>query len=147
MHQPRRGKHAEVVRVLRRQIDADVHKGLVAYEVVSIRGRGGGMGDAVTADLAALPAEWGASDETLADPHDVALAVEVGADEQQVARYAGDGVPVLLVVDPRHGDWTLYDRPEGGRYQGVHQGHYGDDIPVPEPLSLALATGLLPRYG
>ncbi|WP_267242787.1 Uma2 family endonuclease [Streptomyces sp. PR69] len=146
MHQPRRGKHAEVVRVLRRQIDADAHKGLAAYEVVSVRGRGGGMGDAVTADLAVLPAAWGESDDTLADAHSVALAVDVAAEEGQIARYAGAGVPVLLVVDPRRGAWTLYDRPEGGSYQGAHHGRYGDDIPVPEPLSLALATGLLPRY-
>ncbi|MGW2558516.1 hypothetical protein ACWCXB_04540 [Streptomyces sp. NPDC001514] len=53
----------------------------------------------------------------------------------------------IVVIDPRHGTWALHTHPEEGRYADVRPGKYGEDIPLPEPLSLTLATDRLPVNG
>ncbi|WP_149179847.1 Uma2 family endonuclease [Streptomyces sp. TRM49041] len=147
-----RGKHAGTVRKLRAQIDASVREGLAAYEVSSIA-LPDDPDDYVTPDLVVLPIEWDEDDAWLADPGDVALAVEVISQSEKSRDisqkndwYAVAGVRTLLVLDPRHGTWALHTSPERGAYQDVLRGKYGEDIPLPEPLSLVLATDRLPVY-
>ncbi|WP_309235392.1 hypothetical protein [Streptomyces sp. TRM64462] len=60
--------------------------------------------------------------------------------------YAVAGVRTLLVLDLRQGTWLLHTCPEGGAYQDVLRGKYGEDVPLPEPLFLTLATDRLPVY-
>ncbi|MGW0703719.1 Uma2 family endonuclease [Streptomyces sp. NPDC002867] len=61
--------------------------------------------------------------------------------------YAVAGVRALLVVDPRHGTWALHTSPSNGSYQDTLPGTYGEEIPLPDPLALSVATGELPLYG
>lgn len=147
-----RGKHAGVVNLLRRQIDPLAPEGLATYEVSSIA-MPGDPDDYVTPDLIVLPTEWGEDDDWLADPHDVELAVEVISKSEKARDisqkndwYAVAGVKVLLVIDPRHGTWALHTQPRGGGYQDTLRGKYGEEIPLPAPLSLRLATDRLPVY-
>ncbi|MFI2373341.1 Uma2 family endonuclease [Streptomyces sp. NPDC018833] len=148
-----RGKHAGVIRRLRRQIDTAAPERLAAYEVSSIA-MPGDLDDYVTPDLVVLPQDWDDDDDWLADPHDVELAVEVISRSEKARDisqkndwYAVAGVRALLVVDPRHGTWALHTRPSNGSYQDTLPGKYGEEIPLPDPLALSVATGDLPRYG
>lgn len=148
-----RGKHAGVVRRLRLQIDAAVPESLAAYEVSSIS-MPGDPDDYVTPDLVVLPSDWDDDDDWLADPQDVALAVEVISKSEKARDisqkndwYAVAAVKVLLVIDPRHGTWALHTQPRSGSYQDTQRGKYGEEIPVPDPLTLRLATDSLPVYG
>lgn len=148
-----RGKHAGVILMLRRQIDPVAPEGLAAYEVSSIA-MPGDPDDYVTPDLIVLPREWGEDDDWLADPRDVALAVEVISKSEKARDisqkndwYAVAGVTALLVIDPRHGTWALHTRPRDGGYQDALRGKYGEEIPLPDPLGLRLATERLPVYG
>jgi Uma2 family endonuclease len=148
-----RGKHAGVVSRLRRQIDAAAPESVAAYEMSSIS-MPGDLDDYVTPDLVVLPRDWEDDDDWLADPQDVELAVEVISQSEKARDisqkndwYAVAGVKVLLVVDPRHGTWALHTQPRAGGYQDALRGKYGEEIPLPDPLSLRLATGSLPVYG
>lgn len=148
-----RGKHAGVVRLLRRQIDASAPERVAAYEVSSIS-MPGDPDDYVTPDLVVLPKAWDDDEDWLADPHDVELAVEVISRSEKARDisqkndwYAVAGVRTLLVIDPRHGTWALHTRPGDGRYQDTLPGKYGEDIPLPDPFGFTLATGHLPVYG
>lgn len=116
---------------------------------------------------ATLPAECGVPVAMPMDPDDfavpdlvvrgeggeIALAVEV-VSRQEKARdatqkadwYAVACIPALMVVDPRHGTWMLRSRPRDGRYGETRGGRYGQDIPLPAPLSRSLSTCGLPRY-
>jgi Uma2 family endonuclease len=153
MSPTRRGKHAGVIRRLRRQLDSAAPEGLAAYEVSSIA-MPGDPDDYVTPDLIVLPCEWEEDDDWLAAPEDAELAVEVISQSEKSRDivdkqdwYAVAGVKVLLVIDPRHGTWSLHTRPERGSYQDSVRGKYGETVPLPTPLSLDLATDGLPVYG
>ncbi|MFD9904997.1 Uma2 family endonuclease [Streptomyces sp. NPDC059063] len=148
-----RGKHAGVIARLRRQLDARLPEGLAAYEVSSIA-LPDDPDDYVTPDLLVLPTEWEEDDDWLAAPEDAALAVEVISKSERskeirdkVDWYAGAGVTVLVVVDPRHGTWTLYAHPKAGAYQEAQQGKYGETIPLPQPLAFDVETNRFPLYG
>ncbi len=148
-----RGKHAGVIRRLRRQLEPVLPTGLGAYEVSSIAFPDD-ADDYCTPDLVLLPEEWDQDDDWLADPRDVELAVEVISTSERAkdiagkgAWYAAAGVGLLLSIDPRRGLWALYSRPKGGEYQGVLHGEFGEDVPLPEPLGVVLDTAALPRYG
>ncbi|MER7850107.1 Uma2 family endonuclease [Kitasatospora sp. NPDC096077] len=147
-----RGKHAGTVRRLRVQLDPALPADLGAYEVSSVYMPGDDE-DYVTPDLVVLPVDWEEDDEWLTDPHEVALAVEVISTSERVSLitaktswYAVAGVPVLLAVDPRKGEWTLHTHPRDGEYQGVLHGKYGEPVPLPSPLPAELDTSGLPLY-
>lgn len=110
--------------------------------------------DYATPDLAILPVKWDEDDSWLADPVDVALAVEVIAKSEKAKDitdkngwYARAGVAVLLVLDPRTCHWTLHTRPKDGEYRGRVYGVYGEAIDLPAPLRSPIDTSVLPRYG
>ncbi|AUY51468.1 Uma2 family endonuclease [Streptomyces sp. CB01881] len=152
MSPARRGKHAGTVRRLRIQLDPQLPADLGAYEVSSIYMPGNDE-DYVTPDLVVLPVDWDEDDAWLADPHEVALAVEVISNSEGVRSiatktdwYAGASVAVLLAVDPRNGTWTLYTHPRDGAYQGVLHGKYGEPVPLAAPLPPELQTASLPLY-
>jgi Uma2 family endonuclease len=147
-----RGKHARVVLRLEEVIRPVLPKALEAVEVVSIE-MPGNADDYVTPDLTVCPADFLDSDDWLLDPRDVELAVEVISKSekardisQKADWYAVAGVRVLLVIDPRHGTWALHTGPDGGAYQDVLPGKYGEEIALPGPLGITLATDGLPLY-
>jgi len=63
------------------------------------------------------------------------------------AEYARGGVPFYLLVDQELGRWTLHGLAEGWqRYQVAADGDYGEDIPLPPPLSFSIPTADWPRW-
>ncbi|MFI7018815.1 Uma2 family endonuclease [Streptomyces sp. NPDC050164] len=149
-----RGKHAGVVKQLRRQLaSAALPEGLDSYEVSSIA-LPDDPDDYVTPDLIVLPREWEEDDDWLADPEDAALAVEVISQSEKSREirdkadwYAVARVPVLLVIDPRKGTWALHTRPDSGAYQDVLAGKFGESVCLPQPLGIEIATDGFPTYG
>jgi Uma2 family endonuclease len=149
-----RGKHAGVVKRLRRQLEAAaLPDGLDVYEVSSIA-LPEDPDDYVTPDLIVLPVEWEEDDDWLAAPEDAALAVEVISQSEKSRGirdkadwYAVARVPVLLVIDPRNGTWALHTRPDNGAYQDVWPGKFGESVRLPEPLDVDIATDGFPVYG
>ncbi|MET9835609.1 Uma2 family endonuclease [Streptomyces sp. NPDC006385] len=149
-----RGKHAGVVKRVRRRLEsAALPEGLDVYEVSSI-GLPEDPDDYVTPDLIVLPQEWEEDENWLADPEDAALAVEVLSPSEKSREirdkadwYAVARVPVLLVVDPRKGTWTLHTRPDNGAYRDVLPGKFGESVRLPGPLDIEIATDDLPGYG
>lgn len=149
-----RGKHAGVVKRLRRQLEsAALPDGLDVYEVSSIA-LPEDRDDYVTPDLILLPREWEEDDDWLAAPEDTALAVEVISQSEKSREirdktdwYAVAGVAVLLVLDPRKGTWVLHTRPDNGAYQDVLPGKFGEPVPLPEPIGIEIATDGFPVYG
>ncbi|MFF9645490.1 Uma2 family endonuclease [Kitasatospora aureofaciens] len=152
MSPPPRGKQAGTTKRLSRQLDAGLPDSLGAYEVSSIA-MPDNAEDYATPDLVVLPRDWEDDDEWLADPRDVELAVEVISTSERISLiaaktswYAIAGVPALLAVDPRKGEWTLHTHPRDGEYQGVLHGKYGEPVPLPSPLPSELNTHDLPLY-
>ncbi|KUL24501.1 hypothetical protein ADL12_37210 [Streptomyces regalis] len=149
-----RGKHAGVVKRVRRQLEsAALPEGLDVYEVSSI-GLPEDPDDYVTPDLIVLPLEWEEDENWLAAPEDAALAVEVISPSEKSREirdkadwYAVARVPVLLVIDPRKGTWTLHTRPDNGAYRDVLPGKFGESVRLPEPLAIELGTDDFPGYG
>ncbi|WP_406089668.1 Uma2 family endonuclease [Kitasatospora purpeofusca] len=147
-----RGKHAGTIKRINRRLALLLPAGLDTYEVSSIA-MPDNRDDYATPDLVVLPVEWEDDDEWLADPRDVALAIEVISNSEGVRSvatktdwYATAGVSVLLTVDPRKGVWTLYTHPRDGAYQGVLHGKYGEPVPLTAPLSSELPTVELQLY-
>ncbi|OAH13342.1 Uma2 family endonuclease [Streptomyces jeddahensis] len=152
MSLPPRGKHAGVVARLRRQLDKALPEELSAYEMSSIA-LPDDADDYVTPDLIVLPTEW-EDDDWLADPVDVALAVEViSAPEKskdirdKADWYAVSHVANLLVIDPRKGTWALHTHPRSGSYRDVLPGKFGESVPLPPPLGFEVETARFPLYG
>lgn len=149
-----RGKHAGVVKRVRRQLEAAaLPEGLDVYEVSSIA-LPEDPDDYVTPDLIVLPVEWEEDDDWLAAPEDAALAVEVISQSEKSREirdkadwYAVARVPVLLVIDPRNGTWALHTRPDKGAYQDVLPGKFGESVRLPEPLDIEVSTDGFPLYG
>ncbi|MEV8022569.1 Uma2 family endonuclease [Streptomyces sp. NPDC086554] len=153
MSPPPTGKHAGVVFSLRRQMDRALPDGPRAYENSSVM-MPDDRDDYATPDLIVLPDAWAEDDDWLADPVDVALAVEVISPSEKARGisekadwYALAGVVALLAIDPRKGTWVLYTRPANGGYQDVMPGKYGETVGLPEPLGLDVETGQFPVYG
>ena len=147
------GKHAGVVFSLRQQMDQALPDGLRAYENSSVM-MPDDRDDYATPDLTVLPGAWAEDDDWLADPVDVALAVEVISPSEKARGisekadwYAVAGVAALLVIDPRKGTWALHARPVDGGYQDVTPGKYGETVPLPEPLGFHVETGQFLVYG
>jgi Uma2 family endonuclease len=147
-----RGKHAGTIRRLRVQIEPALPLGLAAYEMSSVL-MPQDPDDYATPDLAVLPVAWDEDDSWLAEPSDVALAVEVISKSEKAKDitdkngwYARAGVAVLLVLDPRTGHWTLHTHPKDGEYRGQVHGVYGDPVELPAPLTALVDTDVLPTY-
>lgn len=147
------GKHAGTVRLVRRQIEAQLPADLAPHEVSSIA-MPGNEDDYCTPDLLILPRSWIEDDDWLADPQDVELAVEVISQSEkprQIIRknewYSMAGVRTLLVLDPGSGRWDLYTHPRNGDYHGHLDGTYADPVALPEPFSFSLDASKFPRYG
>ncbi|GAA2134118.1 Uma2 family endonuclease [Streptomyces synnematoformans] len=147
------GKHVGTIRRLRVQIEPGLPEGLAPYEMSSVA-MPEDPDDYATPDLAVLPVEWDEDDSWLADPRDVALAVEVISQSEKAKDitdkngwYARAGVATLLVLDPRTGRWVLHTHPKDGEYHGRLDGVYGEAIELPAPLPSPVATDVLPRYG
>ncbi|WP_405819694.1 Uma2 family endonuclease [Streptomyces sp. NBC_01390] len=149
-----RGKHAGVVKQLRRQLEAvALPDGLDVYEVSSIA-LPEDPDDYATPDLIALPVEWEEDDDWLADAGDAALAVEVISQSEKSRDirdkadwYAVARVPVLLVIDPRKGTWALHTHPDNGAYRDVLPGKFGESVPLPAPFGIEIVTDGFPVYG
>lgn len=142
-----RGKHAGIVRRLRLQLEPRLPGSLGAYEVSSVA-MPGDDDDYVTPDLAVLPVEWDEAETWIADPDDVALAVEVNSrpGDGKEDWYSRAGVERLLVVDPGKGVWRLLALPDrAGEWGDVTEGHFGDDIEL-GVFDARLSTDGLPRY-
>lgn len=106
-----------------------------------------------TPDLAVCPAGFLHSDARFLHPQDVDTAVEViedGATATQIAEavawYGRSGVPALLIVDPRTGNWTLHSEPITGTYWLTDHGTFGDEVEL-RRLGLSLLTDQLAVYG
>jgi Uma2 family endonuclease len=87
----------------------------------------------------------------------IALVVEVTSptspdtvlnDRQTKPReYAKAAVPLYLLVDQEHGEWTLFALAEGWqRYQVAAGGKYSEPVPLPPPFGFEIATTDWPRY-
>ncbi|WP_405615874.1 Uma2 family endonuclease [Streptomyces sp. NBC_00076] len=148
-----RGKHAGVIYELEELIRPKLPHGLVATEMSSVE-MPGEPDDFVTPVLVVCPRQFLDSDDWLLDPRDIELAVEVISQSEKSREirdkadwYAVARVPVLLVVDPRNGTWTLHTRPDNGAYRDVMPGKFGETVRLPEPLHLEIATDGFPVYG
>lgn len=149
-----RGKHAGVVKQLRRQLEAAVlPDGLDVYEVSSIA-LPEDPDDYATPDLIVLPVEWEDDDDWLADAADAALAVEVISQSEKSRDirdkadwYAVARVPVLFAIDPRKGTWALHTNPDNGAYRDVLPGKFGESVLLPAPFGIEIVTDGFPVYG
>ncbi|WP_327696470.1 Uma2 family endonuclease [Streptomyces sp. NBC_00459] len=149
-----RGKHAGVVKQVRRQLEAvALPDGLDVYEVSSIA-LPEDPDDYATPDLIVLPVEWEEDDDWLADAADAALAVEVISQSEKSRDirdkadwYAVVRVPVLFVIDPRKGTWALHTDPDNGAYRDVLPGKFGESVLLPEPFGVEIVTDGFPVYG
>ena len=148
-----RGKHAGAIRYLRHQLEPVMPDGLGVYEVSSVM-MPGERDEYATPDLVVLPEEWDDDDDWLADPRDVALAVEVISQSEKSREirdktdwYAVAGVAAILVIDPRNGTWALHTHPDNGAYQDVLPGKFGEPLPLPPPLGFEVATDRFRLYG
>ncbi|WP_369207434.1 Uma2 family endonuclease [Streptomyces sp. PU-14G] len=148
-----RGKHAKVVNVVERQLLPILPKDLDAFQLASVA-LPHDPNDYATPDLLVCDAAFGDSDDWLAEPGSVVLAVEVVSrgsatkdTRDMVGWYAEANVPAYLVIDPRQGRWTLHTVPKEGTYQGTLHGVYGEHVRLDlEELRTELATDGLPRY-
>ncbi len=147
-----RGKHARVINVLVRQLLPTLPEGLEAFQVASL-GLPHDPDDYATPDLLVCDSSFGDSDDWLAEPGSVEVAVEVVSPSNSakdtrvmVDWYAEAGVPAYLLLDPRQGTWTLYTEPRDGGYQGRLHKRYGDEV-VLDRLKVTLQTDELPLYG
>ena len=148
------GKHAGVVKQVRRQLEAVVlSDGLDVYEVSSIA-QPEDPDDYATPDLIVLPLEWEEDDDWLADAADAALAVEVISQSEKSRDirdkadwYAVVRVPVLFVIDPRKGTWALHTHPDNGAYRDVLPGRFGESVPLPALFGIEIVTDGFPVYG
>ncbi|MGW7295719.1 Uma2 family endonuclease [Streptomyces xiamenensis] len=85
---------------------------------------------------------------------DAALVVEVTSPGnasrdrvEKLAGYARAGVPLYLLVDrvpPMGPVITLFGEPQGGVYQTLWTGKFGDPIPLPAPFDGSLDTSDFP---
>lgn len=61
--------------------------------------------------------------------------------------YAKARIPLYLLIDQEVGRWTLHALAEGWqRYQVAADGKYGEQVPLPAPFGIAIATDDWPRY-
>ncbi|MFC9272187.1 Uma2 family endonuclease [Streptomyces zhihengii] len=60
--------------------------------------------------------------------------------------YAVAHLPLLLVLDPREGAWSLWSRSGGAGFARVRRGAYGEEVDLPAPFGRALPTAGLPVH-
>ncbi|MFD0429654.1 hypothetical protein ACFQ60_24270 [Streptomyces zhihengii] len=60
--------------------------------------------------------------------------------------YAAAYLPLLLVVDPREGRWSLCSGPDGAAFTRTGQGVYGEAAVLPAPFAGAVPTAGLPVH-
>jgi Uma2 family endonuclease len=148
-----RGRRAVTIARFRDVIAPHLPAELGAWEMLSIP-MPEDPDDYATPDLTVLPEAVADTDEWLFPGEEVELAVEVISKSERAKDitgktywYAAAHVAAVLALDPRDGTWSLYTHPRDGSYQGVLHGKYGEDIPLPTPLSCNVPTSGLPLYG
>lgn len=145
-------KHALVINALYDQLKPALPEGWVPLQVASVP-LPQDPDDYATPDLMVCDLATAESDDWLAEPGTVELAVEVVSASNSakdtrtmVGWYAEADIPAYLCLDPRNGTWTLYTEPRDGEYQGRLHKRYGDEI-VLDRLKVTLQTDELPLYG
>lgn len=145
--------HNGVVRRVMLQLERQLTADRMTYQVSSV-GFDIDDEDLAIPDLVVLPAKAEEDDRWLNAPDVVDLVLEVtspgnaATDVRVKPRvYARMGVPIYLLIDPRHGSAICHSDPRDGEYQGVHQYAYGAAIALPDPLGgVRIETDALPRY-
>ncbi|GAA4954204.1 Uma2 family endonuclease [Streptomonospora halophila] len=149
-----RKKHGGVISRIQRQLIHRLPDDRDCYQVVAV-GTPGDNADFAIPDLLVMPAaEAEADDGRLAAPDAVDLVLEVvsvrnaPADIEIKPRvYAGMGIAIYLLVDPRDGSVICYSDPREGAYQATHRMKFGDAVVLPEPLKdVRIETDDLPLY-
>ncbi|WP_343240160.1 hypothetical protein [Streptomyces sp. SID12488] len=56
-------------------------------------------------------------------------------------------MPVLFVIDPGQGTWTLHTHPDNGAYGDVLPGRFGESVSLPELFGVEIVTDGFPVYG
>lgn len=106
-----------------------------------------GTGNWYIPDLAVFPEALADEDSPSLTPDELVLVMEVtsssnaGTDRVLKRRHYGrHGAPLYLLVDRENRTWTLFSQPSSDGY-GVHLGGaFGESVPLPDPLAVALST-------
>ncbi|WP_420162040.1 Uma2 family endonuclease [Nocardiopsis sp. CNT-189] len=147
-------EHNGVIRRVLLQLEKQLPESRITLQTTSV-GRAGEDDDIVIPDLVVLPVEAEDDDVRLNSPDVVDFALEVVSrgnstidTKVKPGVYAGMGIPVHLLLDPRDGAITCYSDPRNGTYQSVHHWKFGDTVVLPAPLKdVEIETEGLPRYG
>ncbi|MBT2398484.1 Uma2 family endonuclease [Streptomyces sp. ISL-100] len=130
----------------RPELDLHPEQGLV----IETYRRGRARPDGVLAPIGhfAGQGEWAA-------PKGVLMIVEVTSHDYDTDRreriekcdgYATDGIPVYLLIHRGNNTLTVFSRPKNGMYDQHPSYAYGDTVPLPDPVGIALDTGKLKDF-
>jgi len=147
---PRWG-HAGTLSLIQRQFEAACPEGFAVIQGGEITCP---AADAVLIpDLSVVPWEAIADDLTQAPADIVTLVCEVTSrstrrqdltDKRSV--YAGEHVPIYLLVDRIAGAIDLCSDPKGGLYRKTLSVRYGELLPIPAPFAFDLDTTAFPPF-
>ncbi|MDK1476233.1 Uma2 family endonuclease [Streptomyces sp. 549] len=139
---PRPGRCVGILRDLEFAFAESLPWGRVALHGVSIRmAEYAGEADGwLSPDLAVCPRGFLVEESTLLRPQDVDIAVQVTDAPAPLGRYAGAGVPAVVLVDPVRCRWAVYTHPGGGSYRERDAGAFGDVMVLPVPFGLRVRT-------
>lgn len=146
-------KHNLTIRRIMLQLEEQLPEDKVTVQVTSV-GEPGEDDDYAIPDLVVLPAEAEDDDEWLNAPDVADFVLEVVSKGNsktdthvKPGEYAGWGIPIYLLVDPRKGTLVCYSDPHDGAYQAVHRMAFGGTVVLPEPLEgIRIHTDKLRRY-
>lgn len=106
-----------------------------------------GTGNWYIPDVAVFPEALAEEDSPSLTPDQLLLVVEVtsssNAGTDRVLKrhhYGRHGAPLYLLVDREDRIWTLFSQPTSDGYGSHLSGSFGEPIPLPEPLTVALST-------
>ncbi|QVQ54102.1 Uma2 family endonuclease [Spiractinospora alimapuensis] len=146
-------KHGGSLRRLHDQLSPRLPDGRVALRVCSVEAVEGE--DYASPDLLVTTIEVEDEEGWLVSPEAVDAVVEVVSPGNATTDltvkptlYSRWGIPIYLVIDPRHGTLRLYWDPQDGEYRAKHDTTFAQGVELPEPLKgVVLDTADLPRYG
>ncbi len=143
------GRHGKIVAIIHRSLVSALTEEHTVFQMVGVLITALEklyIPDLVVAALDAL------DDESLLDPADVLLAVEVTSPSnaridraEKLAAYGGAGVHTYLLVDRvgRNPAVTLYADPVDDQYQHIVRVPFGQTIHLPAPFDIDLDTSQL----